>query len=76
MSILGAIGGLLALAGWIWCIISGFQKSGAVWGIVNIIPIQPLIGIISAAMSKIDWRPVIVMLVGVVLSMVGNAIGL
>lgn len=76
MSILGGIGGLIVFVGWIWAIINGFQKSGVVWGILNIIPIQPLIGIISAAMAKIDWRPVIVMIVGIVVSMVGNFSGM
>ena len=76
MGILGGIGGIIALIGWIWAIVNGFQKSGAVWGILNIIPIQPLIGIISAVMAKIDWRPVIVMLVGIVISMFGNFSGI
>ncbi|MDH3494436.1 MAG: hypothetical protein OEM82_12850 [Acidobacteriota bacterium] len=74
MNILGGIGGLLVLVGWIWAIVNGFQKSGALWGVVNIIPFQPLIGIISAAMSKISWTPVLLMIIGAVLSAVGSAI--
>lgn len=75
MAILGIVGGILVLAGWIWAIINGFKQSGAVWGIINIIPFQPLIGIVSAAMSKIGWNPVILMIVGAILSIIGRSIG-
>ena len=74
MSILVTIGGILTLVGWLWAIINGFQTSGALWGIINIIPIQPIIGVVSAAMKKISWNPVFVMLAGVVLSLVARAI--
>jgi hypothetical protein len=66
--ILGMVGGILILVGWVWAIVIAFKTSGALWGILNIIPIQPLIGIISAAMSKTAWAPVGVMVVGVILT--------
>jgi hypothetical protein len=68
MNVLGMLGGVLVLVGWIWAIVDGFRTSGALWGILNIIPIQPLIGIISAAMKKIAWAPVGLMALGVILS--------
>ena len=75
MSILGILGAVLALGGWIWLVITAFKASGALWGILNIIPIQPLIGIISAAMKKAPWAPVGVMILGVMLSWISIAMG-
>ena len=73
MQILGMLGGILALIGWIWTIITAFKAGGNLWGILNIIPcIQPIVGIVSAAMKKAEWIPVIIMLVGVILSWIGN----
>jgi hypothetical protein len=68
MSILGMLAAVLILVGWIWAIVVAFKTSGALWGILNIIPIQPLIGIVSAAMKKTAWLPVGLMILGVVLS--------
>jgi hypothetical protein len=67
MDILGMLGGILVLVGWIWAVVVAFKTSGALWGILNIIPIQPLIGIISAAMKKTAWLPVGLMIIGVIL---------
>lgn len=72
MSILGVLGGILVLVGWIWAIVIAFKTSGALWGVLNIIPIQPLIGIISAAMKKTAWLPVGLMIIGVILSYMGG----
>lgn len=72
MSILGILGGILVLVGWIWAIVIAFKTSGALWGVLNIIPIQPLIGIISAAMKKTAWLPVGLMIIGVILSWMGG----
>ncbi|NOT46473.1 MAG: hypothetical protein HOP17_01805 [Acidobacteria bacterium] len=69
---LGMLGGILVLVGWIWAIVIAFKTSGALWGILNIIPIQPLIGIVSAAMKKTAWLPVGLMILGVVLSWLGG----
>jgi len=68
MSILGMLAAVLILVGWIWAIVVAFKTSGALWGILNIIPIQPLIGIVSAAMKKTAWLPVGLMILGVILS--------
>ncbi|MBK9153869.1 MAG: hypothetical protein IPM25_06575 [Chloracidobacterium sp.] len=72
MGILGVLGGILVLVGWIWAIVIAFKTSGALWGILNIIPIQPLIGIISAAMKKTAWLPVGLMIIGVILYWMGG----
>lgn len=72
MSILATLGGILVLVGWIWAIVVAFKTSGALWGILNIIPIQPLIGIISAALKKTAWAPVGIMILGVILSYFGG----
>jgi hypothetical protein len=72
MSILATLGGILILVGWIWAIVVAFKTSGALWGILNIIPIQPLIGIISAALKKTAWAPVGIMILGVILSYFGG----
>lgn len=72
MSILGILAAVLILGGWIWAIVVAFKTSGALWGILNIIPIQPLIGIVSAAMKKTAWLPVGLMILGVILSWVSG----
>ena len=72
MSILGMLAAVLILVGWIWAIVVAFKTSGALWGILNIIPIQPLIGIVSAAMKKTAWLPVGLMILGVILSWVSG----
>ena len=72
MSLLGMLAAVLILVGWIWAIVVAFKTSGALWGILNIIPIQPLIGIVSAAMKKTAWLPVGLMILGVILSWVSG----
>ena len=73
MQLLGAIGGLLFLVGWIWTIITAFRGGGTLWGVLNIIPcIQPLIGIVSAAMKKAAWAPVGLMILGTILAVMGG----
>jgi len=45
---------------------------GTTWGIVDIlICIQPIAGIVSAAMKKAEWLPVILMIIGSILSGIG-----
>jgi hypothetical protein len=53
------------LAGWIWTIISAFKKGGVLWGILNIIPIQPLIGVITLLFGKVERQPVGLTAIGV-----------
>lgn len=72
MVILGAIGSLLTLIGLVWTIITAFKMGGTLWGVLNIlICVQPIIGIVSAAMKKAEWIPVILMTVGSILSGIG-----
>ena len=72
MQIIGSIGSLLVLIGAIWTIITAFRMGGTLWGVLNILLcIQPLIGIVSAAMKKAEWTPVIIMIVGSILASIG-----
>jgi len=72
MEILGGIGSLLFLVGFIWTIISAFKMGGTLWGVLNIlICVQPIIGIVSGAMKKAEWLPVILMIAGWALSTIG-----
>ncbi len=67
--ILGYIGAGLMIIGWIWATVEGFKRSGSVWGILNLIAfLQPVVGIISALFKKIGWTPIILMILGSVLS--------
>lgn len=67
MAVLGMIGGILALVGWIWLIIVGFQVGGILWGILNIF-LQPITGLIFCIVKKAGWTPFIIMIVGIVLA--------
>jgi hypothetical protein len=65
IGILAVILGIVALAGWIWTIVSAFKVGGTLWGILNIIPIQPLIGVITLLVGKVDRQPIGLMAIGV-----------
>ncbi len=64
------IGGLIALIGWIWLIIIGFQNGGALWGILNIF-FQPITGIIFCVMHKTGWLQLAMMIVGYIIAVGG-----
>lgn len=64
LGILVMLLGAVALAGWIWTIVSAFKVGGVLWGILNIIPVQPLIGVITLLIGKVDRRPVGLMAIG------------
>lgn len=64
LEILAILLGIIAFAGWIWTIISAFKIGGVLWGILNIIPIQPLIGVITFLVGKVDRRPIGLMAIG------------
>jgi len=64
------IGILLALIGWIWLIVLGFQKGGALWGILNIF-FQPITGIIFCVMHKIGWLALALLIIGNILAGAG-----
>ena len=72
MEILGGIGTILLLIGLIWTIVTAFKMGGTLWGVLNIlICVQPIIGIVSAAMKKAEWIPVILMIFGTILQTIG-----
>lgn len=64
IGILASVLGIVGLVGWIWTIVSAFKVGGVLWGILNIIPIQPLIGVITFLIGKVDRRPVGLMAIG------------
>ena len=70
MQIVGGVGGLLFLIGWIWLIIVAFQKDGVLWGVLNIF-FQPIMGIIYAIINKAGWTQVALMIVGLLLAGAG-----
>ena len=71
MSILLIVAGILVFVGWIWNIVVSFKTGGTLWGILNIF-LQPIVGIISAAMGKTSWTPVGVMILGMILYFIGG----
>lgn len=64
MAILALLFGIIAFVGWVMTVISAFKKGGVLWGILNIIPVQPLIGIITFLIGKVDRVPVGIMAIG------------
>jgi hypothetical protein len=65
------LAGILMLVGWIWNIVVSFQMGGTLWGVLNIF-LQPIMGIISAAMKKTSWTPVGLMILGIILYLIGG----
>jgi hypothetical protein len=63
MQIVGGLGGLLFLVGWIWLVVIAFQKDGALWGILNIF-FQPIMGIIYLLVNKAGGLQVALMIIG------------
>ncbi len=74
MEIIGGLalglGLLIAVIGWIWLIVLGFQKGGALWGIL-IILFSWLAGLVFCIMNKTGWIPLILMVVGGIISGIG-----
>ena len=64
------LGTLLALVGWIWLIVIGFQKGGALWGILNLI-CQPITGIIFCVMHKTGYLPLALLIIGNIIAGIG-----
>lgn len=69
MGVIG-IGTLIALVGWIWLVVIGFQKGGALWGIL-IFFFSWLAGLIFCIMNKTGWVPLALMIVGGIISGIG-----
>ncbi|HRH41417.1 MAG TPA: hypothetical protein PKY82_07195 [Pyrinomonadaceae bacterium] len=74
MDFLGFVGSILLFIGWIWTVVEAFRTSGALWGILNIIPFQPIMGIVSGALKKISWTPVLLMIIGMLMSVLGGGL--
>jgi hypothetical protein len=70
MQIVGGLGGLLFLIGWIWLIVIAFQTSGVLWGVLNIF-FQPIMGIIYAIINKNGWLQVALMIIGALVAGAG-----
>ena len=64
------LGFILALVGWIWLIITGFKTGGVLWGILNIF-FQPITGIIFCIVHKTGWVPLILLILGNIISFGG-----
>lgn len=70
---LGLLGGLLFLVGWIWLIVVGFKQGGALWGIL-IFLFSWIAGLIFAFTKKTGWTQVGIMVLGFILMLVGGAV--
>lgn len=66
MGILGMLGSVLFLVGWIWLIVIAFKSEGALWGIINIF-FQPLTGLIFCIVKKVGWAQWGMMVLGLCL---------
>lgn len=64
------IGSLITLIGYIWLIVIGFQKGGALWGIL-IFFFSWIAGLIFCIMHKTGWIPLVLMIVGGIISGIG-----
>lgn len=64
------LGCLLALIGWIWLVVLGFKRGGALWGIL-ILLFNWLAGLVFCIMHKIGWTPLVLTIAGGILAVVG-----
>ncbi len=67
-----SLGGLISFIGWVWLIVLGFKNGGALWGIL-IILFSWLAGLVFCIVHKTGWIPLILMLVGGIVAVVGMA---
>jgi hypothetical protein len=68
---LGYLGILVFLIGYIWIIVLGFKVGGVLWGILNIF-FEPLTGLIFCIMKKTGWLQLGLMIVGIIIIMLGG----
>lgn len=73
---LGALGGIMVLVGWIWLIVTAIQvgadtKEKVIWGLVNFF-CQPIGGIVFYIMKKAGLVPLLILIVGYVLMFLGG----
>ena len=72
MEILGSLGAILFVIGWIWLIIIGFKKGSALWGIL-IILFSWMAGLVFCILKKEGWMQLAMMIIGAILAGVGLA---
>ena len=71
MGILGILGLLMFLIGWIWLMVVAFKNAGALWAIL-IFFFSLLAGLIFCIMKKEGWMQWGIMLVGWILLIAGS----
>lgn len=74
MAILGLLGVVIFLIGWIWMIVVAFKQGGALWAVLVFL-FSWIAGLIFAVMKKDGWTQVGIMIAGLVLMILGNALG-
>lgn len=72
--ILALVGAAMLLIGWIWLVITGFTKGGILWGILTFF-FSWIAGLIFYVTKKEGLTPTLLILGGIVLSILGRAIG-
>lgn len=72
--ILVYIGGLICLIGYIWLVITAFTKAGALWGILAIF-FSSIAGLIMHFSKNVGLQPTLLIIGGVILVIIGQAIG-
>lgn len=70
MEILAIIGAVVFSIGWVWLIITGYQKGGIIWGIV-IFLFGWLGGLIFCIVHKTGWLQYIIFIIGSLLFIAG-----
>jgi hypothetical protein len=74
MEILGfglvGVGALIALIGWIWLLVLGFQNGGALWGII-IFLFSGIGGLVFCIVYKKGWAAFAMLLLGGFMSGIG-----
>jgi len=68
--ILTIIGVVAFSIGWVWLIVTGFQKGGIVWAIL-ILLFGWLSGLVFCIMKKTGWIPLATLIAGMILIGIG-----
>jgi hypothetical protein len=63
-------GSLIALIGWIWLLVVGFQRGGVLWGVL-IFFFSWIAGLVFCIIHKTGWAPLAMMIVGGLISGLG-----
>lgn len=70
MDILAIIGAVAFSIGWVWLIVTAFQKGGWVWGIAVIL-FGWLGGLVFCIVKKTGWVQLALLIVGMIVATVG-----